>query len=81
LGPSLVEFLAERRALLRWLKSLGTPDRGAKVVTRFGALRDGGMSAAWAAHDQVRMRQLVELHRLWLVEHTKPHAVGHAGVW
>lgn len=50
LGPSLVEFLAERRTLLRWLKGLGTPDWEAKVVMRFGTLRDGGMFAAWAAH-------------------------------
>jgi hypothetical protein len=81
LGPSLLEFLAERRASLAWLRGLGQPDWEASVTTRFGSMRAGDMFASWTAHDQLHMRQFVELHRAWLVEQARPYDVRYAGEW
>jgi hypothetical protein len=44
-------------------------------------MRAGDMFAAWTAHDQLHMRQFVELHRAWLVEQARPYNVGYAGEW
>jgi hypothetical protein len=38
-------------------------------------------SLAWLAHDLLHLRQLVELHRAYVVRLADPHKVDYAGPW
>lgn len=82
LGPSLQNFLAERAASLAWLHSLGQPDWNASAPAPWGGnITAGDMFSAWAAHDLLHLRQLVELQRSYLVAAAKPYSVEYAGEW
>lgn len=81
LDESLSNFLEERRASLEWLESLSAPDWYASYETNFGTMRAGDMFASWVAHDQLHLRQLVELHRAWLEQLVEPYGVRYAGEW
>jgi hypothetical protein len=39
------------------------------------------MFACWAAHDNLHIRQLVELRRQWLEMITEPYNLEYAGDW
>jgi hypothetical protein len=80
-AESLENFLAERRASLRWLESLGAPNWEAAVTGPFGTIRAGDMFSAWVAHDMLHLRQLVELHYLYHRDHAQPYGVDYAGEW
>jgi hypothetical protein len=81
LGETLEGFLAERQKSLAWLKSLSTPDWEAEHVDSFGSMKAGEMFAAWVAHDNLHLRQLVELRRERVVRLAAPYDVGYAGEW
>ena len=81
LAASLQALRKERQASLDWLKGLGHPDWDATVTSPLGSLSAGEMLAAWAAHDTLHMRQLVELHHDWLVRLANPYDTGYAGEW
>jgi hypothetical protein len=78
---SLQDFLAAREESLAWLKGLSSPDWTAEIEAPFGRIRAGDVFAAWVAHDLLHMRQLVELHWMYLVDLAKPYGVRYAGVW
>lgn len=81
-ATTLQAFLDERRASLAWLRSLAAPDwESAAPAPWGGQIRAGDMLAAWAAHDTLHMRQLVELQRAWIVELSTPYETGYAGEW
>ena len=82
LAPSLANFLKARQDSLAWLKSLGWLDLQAGVPAPWGGLYYAGdMLAAWAAHDSLHMRQLVELQHAWIVQLANPYDSGYAGDW
>lgn len=82
LGPSVTGFLAERGASLTWLHELDTPNWGATVETPWGwSIAAGDMLAAWAAHDVLHMRQLVELHWAHNQQLAAPRTTIYAGEW
>ncbi len=82
LGPSTSGFLTERVASLAWLKGLAAPDWDAKVETPWGwSITSGDMLAAWAAHDVLHMRQLVELHWGYTTQLAAPRTTIYAGDW
>jgi hypothetical protein len=81
LAQMLDNFTAERTQSLVWLKGLSAPNWEAEYVTAFGSMKAGDMLAAWVAHDNLHMRQLVELRRSRLVSLTAPYDVGYAGEW
>jgi hypothetical protein len=81
LEESLANFLAERRASLQWLDALEGPDWDAAYQAPWGVVRAGDMFAAWVTHDQLHMRQLVELHRALTERHAEPYELGYAGDW
>ncbi len=81
LGTSLQEYLDERKASLAWLKGLKNPDWEASVQAPWGVIKAGDMFTAWAAHDLLQMRQLVELHRAYTVLLSAPYSVDYAGPW
>lgn len=82
LDASVQGFLAERTASLAWLKQLAAPNWDAKVETPWGwSITAGDMLAAWAAHDVLHMRQLVELHWSFTVHLAAPRTTIYAGEW
>lgn len=81
LGQSLANFLQERRASLAWLERLEAPDWEKSYEAPWGPITAGDIFASWAAHDQLHLRQLVELHRAYLLRQAEPYDVGYAGQW
>lgn len=82
LAPSVQSFLAERVASLAWLRGLAAPDWDATVHTLWGwSTTSGDMLAAWAAHDVLHMRQLVELHWAYTAHLAAPCTTIYAGEW
>jgi hypothetical protein len=82
LAPSLENFLKARQSSLAWLRSLGLLDWQAGVPAPWGGqLRAGDMLAAWANHDSLHMRQLVELQHSWIIHLAKPYDADYAGEW
>lgn len=87
LSQALDEFLAERQRSLAWLQALSSPDWDTSLTLRFGPdqvpfqLSAGDALAAWVAHDNLHMRQLVELRRARLLRMATPYNVEYAGGW
>ena len=81
----LVEVLdqlsAEREKSLAWLRGLVEPDWEAGYQASFGTIRAGDMLSSWVAHDNLHMRQLVELRRGRIIKITEPYDVRYAGDW
>jgi hypothetical protein len=81
LAQSVEDFLKERRKSQAWLRGLDAPDWQASVTAPFGKLSAGDMFAAWAAHDLLHLRQLVELHWAYILKSAHPFQVTYAGEW
>lgn len=82
IGDSLRSFLAERETSLAWLDGLAVADWDVSVPAPWGGqISAGDMLSSWVAHDQLHMRQLVELHRLHLIQSASPYRVAYAGPW
>jgi hypothetical protein len=81
LAASLDDFAAERRRTLEWLKGLSAANWDAGYTNNFGTMTAGSMFASWVAHDNLHMRQLVELRRARIVRIAAPYDVGYAGDW
>lgn len=81
LAESLDNFLVERQQSLAWLMTLSSADWGRAYQAPWGALHAGDVLAAWAAHDLLHMRQLVELHYQYGAQNVLPFSVGYAGDW
>lgn len=79
---SILRFLTERRDSLAWLRTLTAPDwsRSWQHPSGFG-LRAGDLLVAWAAHDLLHLRQLVELQYRCRAADATPFEVGYAGPW
>lgn len=78
----LVRFVEARAESVRWLRSLEAPDWAAETIVPWGVMRAGDVLAAWAAHDLLHTRQLVELRWAWLTAfEVDPYSAGYAGGW
>jgi len=75
------KFFAERERSLTWLKELTNPDWEKTYTTKYRTISAGEMLVCWAAHDNLHIRQLVELRRTRLEQLTKPGDLGYAGDW
>lgn len=75
------KFFGERSRSLDWLKGLEHADWQAGYVTDFGTMTAGDMFVAWVAHDNLAVRQLVELRRARLERITQPYKITYAGDW
>lgn len=81
-GESLARFLAAREQSLVWLRSLAAPDWERAWTHRSGrTLRAGDILVAWAAHDLLHLRQLVELQFASRAKAAAPYSVDYAGDW
>jgi hypothetical protein len=74
-------FFDEREKSLAWLKSLKKADWRINYKSKWGTMTAGDMFASWVAHDNLHIRQLVELRRARIEKITKPHRIRYAGDW
>jgi hypothetical protein len=81
LEQSLNEFLAERGKSLVFLKGLASANWDASHMSPFGERKAGDLLTSWVAHDNLHMRQLVELRRSRLQLITTPYDIHYAGDW
>ena len=75
------KFFVEREKSFAWLKGLQNPDWEKTYTTAYRTISAGEMFACWVAHDNLHIRQLVELRRLRLEHITKPYNLDYAGDW
>ena len=80
---SLARFLDERRQSLAWLRALAAPDWSRTWTHPSGdfSIRAGDLLVAWAAHDLLHLRQLVELQYACRAQDAAPYDVAYAGPW
>src|SRR5687768_8985116 len=75
------KFLAERRRSLGWLQEVAGADWETTYTSQFGSMKAGDMFASWVAHDNLHIRQLVELRRTKVERITNPYEIQYAGDW
>jgi hypothetical protein len=75
------KFFAERTKSLDWLKGLSNANWDVSYTSEFGSMSAGEMFASWIAHDNLALRQFVELRRARIETITKPFSVAYAGDW
>jgi len=75
------KFFAERRTSLEWLKNLPDLDWETTYTSEYGSVSAGEMFSCWVAHDNLHIRQLVELRRGLIERITQPYDIQYAGDW
>jgi hypothetical protein len=75
------KFFVEREKSFTWLNGLQNPDWEKTYTTEYRTISAGEMFACWVAHDNLHIRQLVELRRMRLENITKPYNLEYAGDW
>jgi hypothetical protein len=75
------KFHAERRKSLEWLKGLENVDWETTYSSEYGSMSAGEMFSCWVAHDNLHIRQLVELRRAYIERISQPYNVQYAGEW
>lgn len=75
------KFFKEREKSLAWLKTLKHVDWNTTYKSKWGTMRAGDIFASWVAHDNLHIRQLVELRRTHIERITKPFKIKYAGEW
>lgn len=75
------KFLEERKKSLDWLIDLSEADWEITSVTPFGNISAGDVLVSWAAHDNLHIRQLVELKRSQMEQAARPYSLRYAGDW
>ncbi|MEW5957565.1 MAG: DinB family protein [Chloroflexota bacterium] len=81
LAEMVANLGAERQNSLAWLKGLSNPNWEAAYTAPFGVMKAGDMLGSWVAHDQLHLRQLVELRRARVLRLVAPYEVRYAGEW
>ena len=75
------KFFAERKQSLDWLMEMSNADWDTIFTSQYGSTTAGEMFACWVAHDNLHVRQLVELRRVKIENITKPYNLEYAGDW
>lgn len=75
------KFFAERKRSLEWLNGLANVDWDTTYTSEYGSISAGEMFSCWVAHDNLHIRQLVELRRARIERITRPYPIGYAGEW
>jgi hypothetical protein len=75
------KFFDERKKSLEWLKGLADVDWRTLYEADWGSINAGEMFASWVAHDNLHIRQLVELRRAYIERITDPYNIQYAGEW
>ena len=74
-------FFAERKQSLEWLRGLPNPNWETTYTSQYGTVSAGEIFACWVAHDNLHIRQLVELRRSRIERITNPYDIQYAGDW
>ena len=80
-GAMQEKFFAERETSIQWLKGLADTNWDTTHISSFGSMKAGDMFSSWVAHDNLHIRQLVELRRARIENITKPYPIEYAGDW
>lgn len=75
------KFFAERWKSLEWLRGLSDANWETTYTSQYGSVSAGEMFTSWVAHDNLHIRQLVELRRNRVERITKPYDIQYAGDW
>lgn len=75
------KFFRERKRSIIWLGRLKNANWKTRYKSKFGSMTAGDMLASWVAHDNLHIRQLVELRRARIEKIVKPHHIRYAGEW
>lgn len=75
------KFFAERQKSLAWLQEISDSDWEITYTSQYGSVSAGEMLSCWIAHDNLHIRQLVELRRARIENMTKPYPIEYAGEW
>jgi len=75
------KFFREREKSFVWLKGLKGVDWNINYKTKWRVISAGDMFASWVAHDNLHIRQLVELRRARIEHISKPNKIQYAGDW
>ncbi len=75
------KFFFEREKSFAWLNGLLNPDWEKTYTTEYRTISAGEMFACWVAHDNLHLRQLVELRRNRIENITRPYDIQYAGDW
>jgi hypothetical protein len=75
------KFFAERQTSLAWLQEMSGSDWDITYTSDYGSLTAGEMFSCWITHDNLHLRQLVELRRERIEKITNPYPIGYAGDW
>ena len=75
------KFFAEREQSLEWLLEMANSNWETTYTSAYGSVSAGEMLACWVAHDNLHIRQLVELRRVRIEHLTKPYNLQYAGDW
>lgn len=81
LTEMLQKFGEERRRSVDWLMDLSVSDWNVAYTAPFGAISAGDLLVSWAAHDNLHLRQMVELRQARLLNLVKPYDTHYAGDW
>jgi len=80
-AESQAKFFEERKKSLEWLKGLFSANWDTTYTSQFGSMMAGDMFASWVAHDNLHIRQLVELRRNHIERIAKLYNIEYAGEW
>lgn len=75
------KFFFERNKSLDWLMENSNGDWDTLYISEYGSVSAGEMFASWVAHDNLHVRQLVELRRFRIEKITSPYDIRYAGEW
>ena len=75
------KFFAERKKSFEWLKKISNSDWDITYNSQYGSVSSGEMFSCWIAHDNLHIRQFVELRRARIENITKPYPIEYAGDW
>jgi len=75
------KFFSERKKSLAWLQSSKRVDWNIIYTSKQGSMSAGEMLSCWVAHDNLHIRQLVELRRTHIESITDPYNIQYAGDW
>jgi hypothetical protein len=75
------KFFVERQKSLAWLKEISNSDWDITYSSEYGSVSAGEMFSCWIAHDNLHLRQFVELRRMRIENITKPYEIEYAGDW
>jgi hypothetical protein len=75
------KFFNERMISLDWLEDLAGADWDTPYQDEHGTANAGEFIASWIAHDNLHIRQLVELRRAHIEQISRPYPIEYAGEW